>query len=676
MSQPTPYNRQYNFQNYQAQNPSDPLPGNQVDAELNSLKITLDQTLQNIALIQRDDGQIKNESIGYEQLKPSLSVGFTLKGEWTAGVNYVQGDGVTYLNKFYRAKLSNLSTTLTRPGVSTATWEVVADFTQLTADAQAARDAAQAAQAGAVTAQNAAQASQTAAAASQSAAATSATASANSATSSANSATTSTNQAATATTQASTATTKAAESAASAAAALSSQNSASSSAAASLASQNAAAGSASSAASSQTAAASSASSASTSSATASTKANESAASAMLANDWATKTSSPVAGGEWSAKYHAQAAASSASAASASQTASSASQTAAATSATNAATSATASANSANSSAASAGTATAQATLASDWAEKMSSPVTGTSRSAKYWANEAASSAAAVTTNTIIPAEYFTANGSQTDFTISRGVSYPGALLVILNGVVQNPILAYTCPSPTTLRFSNAPAANSTISVRWLDKEAQSGAAAAQEWATKLDGVVSGSTEYSAKKYSQDSATSAAASAASAATSLTSQFWAVKVDGIVSNTDYSAKAWAIGGTGVSDTASRGAAKEWAVKTGGTVDGAEYSSKKYAQDAAASASAAATSATQAAASASSAAGANVAPQVFTANGTATDFTLTAAASSVHKLIIQINGVLQDSLAAYTLLNSGATLRFTSAPPNGARILVRYI
>ena len=57
-------------------------------------------------------------------------------------------------------------------------------------------------------------------------------------------------------------------------------------------------------------------------------------------------------------------------------------------------------------------------------------------------------------------------------------------------------------------------------------------------------------------------------------------WAIKTDGQVSSTDYSSKAWAIGGTGVTNTASKGAAKEWATKTGSTVDGSDYSAKHWA------------------------------------------------------------------------------------------------
>ena len=58
-----------------------------------------------------------------------------------------------------------------------------------------------------------------------------------------------------------------------------------------------------------------------------------------------------------------------------------------------------------------------------------------------------------------------------------------------------------------------------------------------------------------------------------------QDWAVKVNGIVDSTDYSSKAYAIGGTGVDTTT--GSAKDWAIKTSGTVGNTnEYSAKFWA------------------------------------------------------------------------------------------------
>jgi len=56
-------------------------------------------------------------------------------------------------------------------------------------------------------------------------------------------------------------------------------------------------------------------------------------------------------------------------------------------------------------------------------------------------------------------------------------------------------------------------------------------------------------------------------------------YAIKVDGAVESSQYSSKAWAIGGTGVTDTSGAGSAKSWAVEAD-AVDGTEHSSKTYA------------------------------------------------------------------------------------------------
>lgn len=82
-----------------------------------------------------------------------------------------------------------------------------------------------------------------------------------------------------------------------------------------------------------------------------------------------------------------------------------------------------------------------------------------------------------------------------------------------------------------------------------------------------------------------SATDAANSATTSGTySTLSRDWANKTSATVADSEWSAKAYALGGTG---GPSAGNAKDWATKTSGTVDGTEYSAKKYSNDSATSA-----------------------------------------------------------------------------------------
>lgn len=108
MAQPTPYNRVYNFTDYQSANPDDPLPGVQVDAELNNVRVTLSQTLSNLALIQRDDGRLSNQSVGKDTLDASALAlisltGFTPRGDWVTATVYAVGDLVDFNSATYVA---------------------------------------------------------------------------------------------------------------------------------------------------------------------------------------------------------------------------------------------------------------------------------------------------------------------------------------------------------------------------------------------------------------------------------------------------------------------------------------------------------------------------------------------------------------------------------------------
>jgi hypothetical protein len=138
MAQPTEYARQTSFTNYQALNPDDPLSGSSVDAELNAIKTTLDQVLTNIALIQRDDGELANESVGLAQLADDISLGFNAPEVWVTGTAYVADEDTVFQGSgFYRC-LEDHTAGVFATDLAADKWELIVDLS-----AVALTDAAQ-----------------------------------------------------------------------------------------------------------------------------------------------------------------------------------------------------------------------------------------------------------------------------------------------------------------------------------------------------------------------------------------------------------------------------------------------------------------------------------------------------------------------------------------------------
>ena len=107
---------------------------------------------------------------------------------------------------------------------------------------------------------------------------------------------------------------------------------------------------------------------------------------------------------------------------------------------------------------------------------------------------------------------------------------------------------------------------------------------AGDYANKADGttVVDANTNVDSNKYSAYEY----AQGTNADTGGSAKDFAQKTNGGVSGatTFHSAKAWAVGGTGVTSTESKGSSKDWAIGANGTMDSkpdnSEYSAKEYA------------------------------------------------------------------------------------------------
>ncbi|MBN9642972.1 MAG: hypothetical protein J0I68_30890 [Achromobacter sp.] len=256
MAQPPAYNRTKDF----ATDYPDQTDNQAINNELDGVSLSVNGIRKNLALIQRDDGGLRNNIVTKDALSPELTD--ELYAEFSGNIN----DAVLQAQQA-AVEADNSAQSAANDAASAAAAKT---------DAQAAANGAQASAAEASVSQVAAAASSNSASSFATAAAASASASAGSQTAAANSAS----------------------------AAAGSASVAQGSASNSLASATAAETSATTASNQATAAASSASAAAGSATAAGNSATAAGASAGLAQDWAIKTSGPVSGGEFSAKYYA------------------------------------------------------------------------------------------------------------------------------------------------------------------------------------------------------------------------------------------------------------------------------------------------------------------------------------------------------------------------------------
>ena len=132
MAQPRNYTRQFNFNDFQTTSPASPLPGTQVDAELNTVKLTLDDLNTNIAKIQQDDGKIKNQSVHKDSFDAGalalMKTGsYTIQGDWTASRSYAVGDLVDNNGATYVATLAHTSSSAFETDLTANKWILIAN---------------------------------------------------------------------------------------------------------------------------------------------------------------------------------------------------------------------------------------------------------------------------------------------------------------------------------------------------------------------------------------------------------------------------------------------------------------------------------------------------------------------------------------------------------------------
>lgn len=116
MSQAPVYTPSTDFSDYQLSNPSAPFSGTLLDVEFADLATTTQALGSNAALIQRDDGLLKNKSVHLDALSDAVllligSLGWIPRGAWVTATTYAAKDLVSFTGVPYVAVTTHVSGT-------------------------------------------------------------------------------------------------------------------------------------------------------------------------------------------------------------------------------------------------------------------------------------------------------------------------------------------------------------------------------------------------------------------------------------------------------------------------------------------------------------------------------------------------------------------------------------
>lgn len=127
MAQPTPYVPATNFSDHSSSQPSVPHDGTDLDAEFAAIRLTLDEVLANLALLQRDDGGLANGVVTSAALAGDLAIGFSPATNWVTATAYAVTDLVWQSGVLYYCAVAHTSGTFATD-LSGGKWLVVLDL--------------------------------------------------------------------------------------------------------------------------------------------------------------------------------------------------------------------------------------------------------------------------------------------------------------------------------------------------------------------------------------------------------------------------------------------------------------------------------------------------------------------------------------------------------------------